>query len=75
VYMSMEEIHAKYNGQWVYMINCKKGEYWNVIGGEVVAASKNRDDIFKAMLTYRKEKSMTYFRYAGIIPESENFLL
>ena len=73
--MNMDEIRKKYDGQWVYMINCEEGKYGKIVGGEVVLFSKYRDDVFREMEKYDYEPSMTYLRYVGVIPESENFLL
>ncbi|MCL2054044.1 MAG: hypothetical protein FWG90_06345 [Oscillospiraceae bacterium] len=47
MYQTMEEIEKQYNGNWICMINYKKGELHNIIGGEVIAVSKNKDEIFK----------------------------
>lgn len=71
----IEEINQKYDGQWVFMINCKNDEYGNLIEGEVVLNSKSKEEIFRNMGKYRDEKSMFSIRYAGNIPEGVNVLL
>ena len=75
MYKTIEEIHKEYDGQWIFMINCKKGEYGSVIGGEVVLHDKNRDIVFQGMEKYDYEPSRTYFRYAGRIPEEISVIL
>jgi len=69
MYMTMEEIQKKYNGQWVFMIKCKLGEYNETIGGEVVAYSERRDKVIGEMGKFNDEKSKTFIGYIGDIPE------
>ena len=47
MYQTMEEIERKYDGNWICMINYKKNKYHGIIGGEVIAVSKNKDEIFE----------------------------
>ena len=75
MYKTIEEVHNDYDGQWVFMINCKKGEYNLIAGGEVVLHSENRDVVIRGMEKYDYEPSMTYFRYAGRIPEGISVIL
>jgi hypothetical protein len=75
MYKPMEQVHKDYNGQWIFMINCKKGKRGSVIGGEVVLHSENRDVVIRSMEKYDLEPSMTYFRYAGKIPEGMSVIL
>jgi len=75
MYMKMSEIHEKYDGQWVFMINCAEDENGTITGGEVVLHSENRNTVFRKMEQYDYEKSLTYIRYAGKIPEGVSILL
>ena len=75
MYQPIEQIHIDYDGQWIFMINCKEGQHGAIIGGEVVIHSKNRNDVFRDMEQYDYEPSLTYFRYAGQIPEGTSVLL
>ena len=75
MFMSIEDIHRKFGGQWVFMINCIKGHRGSVVGGEVVLHSENRDVVIRAMDQYDHEPSYTYFRYAGRIPEGVSVVL
>ena len=74
-YKTIEQIQNEYDGQWVFMVNCKEGEYGSIIGGEVVLHSENRDVVFRSMGRFDAEPSLTYFRYAGKIPEGTSVLL
>ena len=75
MYMNMDDIHKKYDGQWVYMINCEKGVYGIIAGGEVVLFGKKRDSVINDMKKYDYEKSLTLFRYIGEMPEIGSYLL
>ena len=75
MYKTIDQIHEEYNGQWVFMINCKEGKYGSVAGGEVVLNSENRDVVIRGMEEYDYEPSITYFRYAGQIPEGVSVVL
>jgi len=74
-YKTIEQIHEEYDGQWVFMLNCREGEYGSIIGGEVVLHSENRDIVFRGMGKYDTAPGLTYFRYAGKIPEGTSVLL
>jgi hypothetical protein len=41
----MAQIEKEYDGNFVCIANCVTGEYHNVLGGEVVAVSKNKKDV------------------------------
>jgi hypothetical protein len=75
MYKTIEQIHVEYDGQWVFMIKCKKGDYGSVAGGVVVLHSENRDVVIRGMEKYDYEPSITYFRYAGRIPEGVSIVL
>ena len=75
MYQTMEQIHIKFDGQWIFMVNCIEGQFGSIIGGEVVLHSENRDVVIRGMEQYDHEPSMTYFRYAGKIPEGMSVIL
>jgi len=75
MFKAIEDIHREFDGQWVFMINCKKGQRGSVVGGEVVLHSENRDVVIRGMDKYDHEPSYTYFRYAGKIPEGISVVL
>jgi galactose mutarotase-like enzyme len=71
----MQQIHTEYDGQWVFLIECKKGEHGSIVGGVVAIHSENRDVVLRNMEKYDYESSLTLFRYAGKIPEGIGVLL
>jgi len=73
MYMTMEEIDAKYNGEWVYIINLKSDENDYTIGGEVAAHSESREKVIQAMLN--TPGGGVYIKYAGKMPEGVSILL
>ena len=73
MYKTMDEINKEYDGQWVFMINCKENERHSVIGGEVVLHSADRSAVVGKMLEAHNG-SLTSIRYAGKIPEGVSFL-
>ena len=75
MYKTIEQVHQEYDGQWVFMINCKKGKRNAIAGGEVILHSENRDAVIRSMEKYDYEPSLTYFRYAGKIPEGVSVIL
>ena len=75
MYLTMDEVKEKYDGQWVFMINCKEGEYHETIGGEVVLHSERRDKVIREMAKYKHEKSRTFITYVGGLPEGVSVLL
>ncbi|MCL2323515.1 MAG: hypothetical protein FWC47_15585 [Oscillospiraceae bacterium] len=75
MYMTMEEIKKKYSGQWVFMINCKRGEYHDTIGGEVVVHSERRDKVIGEMSKFNDGKSKTFIGFVGEIPEGISVIL
>ena len=75
MYKAMEQINQEYDGQWVFMINCIKGEYGVLVGGEVVLHSHSKAEVVIAMEEYDYTPGLTSFRYAGKIPEGVTFVL
>jgi len=75
MYKTIGQIHQEFSGQWIFMINCREGDYGSVVGGEVVLHSENRDVVIRGMEKYDHEPSITYFRYAGQIPEGVSVIL
>ncbi|MCL2321786.1 MAG: hypothetical protein FWC47_06740 [Oscillospiraceae bacterium] len=67
MYMTRQEIIEKYDGYWVFMINCKEGEYGETIGGEVVIHSKNMNEALDGIEIYSNEEN-TLITYVGKPP-------
>ena len=76
MFLSMDEIHKKYDGEWIYAIDCNENNVGTILGGNVVLHSPNRDNVIRAMSEYEKTvKTLTLFLYAGKIPEGISVLL
>ena len=73
MYMKMADIIEKYEEHWVYLINCKKGEYGRTLGGEVVLTAKTLNDLFDGMKNYENEESETVF--FGIPAKDTNYFI
>ena len=69
------DINTKYDGEWVYLIDCKESNEGVIMGGEVVLHSPNRDYIIRNMPKYEDVETLTSFRYAGKIPEGISVVL
>ncbi len=66
--LTLEEIQEKYPQQWVLIAYTEEDEYLNVIRGEVLAYSPDRDKI-DDYLPYTKGKAVA-IEYTGPIPET-----
>ncbi len=76
MFEKLEDINIKYNGKWVYLIDCEEDTNGNILGGIVVLHSENRDNVIREMAKYESTiDTLTYFRYAGKIPEGVNIVL
>lgn len=75
MYETIAEINIKYDGNWVFLIKCKKGKDGSILGGEVVISSESRDKVIREMSKYSLEESDTYLRYAGNLPEGVSGIL
>ena len=73
MYQTMQEIERKYDGYWVFMVDCRKGEDNEIIGGAVIAFDKQKKPV--ADLWAREYDSEIYFKYVGSIPEGMGVLL
>ncbi|MCL1808199.1 MAG: hypothetical protein FWG42_00350 [Clostridiales bacterium] len=70
MHMSIEEINEKFDGEWIYAIDCEENDMGAVLSGKVVLHSRNRDDVIRAMGDYEKKvDTLALFQYAGNVPE------
>ena len=75
MYKTMEQIQKDYDGQWVYMINCKHNDRGSVIGGIVALHSDSMNKVLRGMAAYDKDADSVYVRYIGDLPEGVAILL
>ena len=66
--LTLAEIKQRYPQQWVLIAYTEEDEYLNVIQGEVLAYSPDRDDIYD-YLPNRNGKAVA-IEYTGPIPET-----
>ena len=72
---NIEIINEKYNGQWVYLINCEQDEYGTIISGQVALHNENQGNVIRRLNEFEDIVTLTSFRYAGKIPEGVNVIL
>lgn len=65
--MKMEEIRRRYRDEWVLIEYTKLDDELNVIEGEVIAHSPNREEIYRELLK-TKGKDVA-IEYLGKVPE------
>ncbi|HEX9062482.1 MAG TPA: hypothetical protein VF941_20100 [Clostridia bacterium] len=75
MFEELKNINQKYDGQWIFMINCRENDNGSIIGGEVILHSENRDKVIRDMEAFKSEPSLTSFRYAGKIPKGVSVIL
>ena len=75
MYKPIEQIEREYDGQWVFMINCKKDSHNAVSGGEVVFHDKSMNAVLRNMRESKKKGNSTYVRYVGVLPEGVAVML
>lgn len=64
--MHIKQIIGKYKNEWVLVKVVKTDKLNRPLEGELLAHSKNRDDIYTKM---KRVKGHTYTRYTGDIPQ------
>ena len=74
MYKTMEQIQREYNGQWVFMVNCKENQRGTLLGGEVVLNSESRAKVVRNMSEVDNDDSLTFIGYVGKAPEGVAFL-
>ncbi len=74
MYMSMEEINIRYNGNWVFLINCNEDDLGKIIGGVVAVSSNNKNTMISEFSKYDND-SETYLTYIGEPPNDIKLLL
>ena len=76
MFMSMNEINERYDGEWIYAIDCEEDDAGAVLGGDVVIHSTDYAYVVSAMCVYDRDvNTLALFRYAGEIPEGISLLL
>jgi len=74
MYLTMDEIHEKYDGQWVFLINCQRGEYGSIAGGEVALCGDTQNEVLGKTREVDENSTLSFFTYAGKYPEGLAYL-
>ena len=69
----MAEIRKRYKGEWVLIEYTELDDELNVVEGEVVAHSKDREEIYRAQMELKGKKLA--IEYLGEIPEEEDLVV
>ena len=72
-HMTIEEINDRFKSEWVLVSNPDVNESFEILGGEVLFHSKNRDEVDREMLQLRPKALATL--YTGQIPEDAAVIL
>lgn len=72
--LTIEEIRSRYPREWVLIADTESDEQLNVVRGEVLAHSPERDEIDKALMIFVSVKSIA-IEYTGPIPQDYTVLL
>jgi hypothetical protein len=65
--LSIQEMQSRYAGEWLLIAYTELDREMEVVRGEVLAHSPNREDIYHALLSAKGRKVAV--EYAGVIPE------
>jgi len=71
--MTFEEMQNRYNGEWLLIAYTSVDDNLQIIKGEVLAHSQNKEDIYKALESV-KEQPLA-IEYVGQVPENLAFIL
>jgi len=70
VYRTMQEIQKEYDGNFVCMINLKRTEGNGILGGEVIAVSKDKTEIQDVW----SKTPESLYRWIGDFPDAAYLL-
>ncbi|MEG3846176.1 hypothetical protein QT971_02240 [Microcoleus sp. herbarium19] len=66
--LTAAEIRDRYPREWVLIADTESDDLWNVIRGEVLAHSPEREEIDRALTNFKDIRSIS-IEYTGPIPE------
>jgi len=72
MYKIMEQVEKEFDGQWVFMVNCKQNERGTLLGGEVVLNSESRAKVVRNMRAADNGDSLTFIGYVGSNHSNKN---
>jgi len=71
--MTIEEIESQFDSEWVLIEDPRTDEALNVLGGNVLHHSKDRDEVYRKAVSLRPKRSAVV--YTGEIPEGTAVVL
>lgn len=71
--LTVKQIHSQFNSEWILLADPEVDANGQVIGGKVVAHSKDRDEVYRKDIELRLKRSATL--YTGKIPEDTAIIL
>ena len=71
--MTVEEMRARFQGEWILIENPQTNEALEVIGGKVIHHGKDRDEVYRHAVVQRPKRSAIV--YTGEIPEDTAIVL
>jgi hypothetical protein len=77
MFLTIDEIYKKYDGEWIYAIDCEENEVGMILGGKVILHSPVWNDIFGDICEYEKtvHDTLALIQYVGQPPEGTSFLV
>ncbi|WP_293128080.1 hypothetical protein [Microcoleus sp. bin38.metabat.b11b12b14.051] len=71
--LTLAEIRERYPCEWVLIADTESDDLWNVIRGEVLAHSPERDEIDRALTKFPDIRSIS-IEYTGPIPDDYSLI-
>jgi len=71
--MTIEEIEARFDSEWVLIEDPQTDEKLKVLGGRVLHHSRDRDEVYRKAVSLRPQRSAIV--YTGEIPEETAVVL
>lgn len=65
MYLDINTIKEKYDGNWIFLVNCKKSEDGALQGGELICASSHRLDVVNSMKHFKANVNNIALKYIG----------
>ena len=66
--LSIAEIESRFDGEWVLLEDPQVNQQMEILGGKVLAHSKDRDEVYQKAVELRPKHSA--FLYLGTMPEN-----
>lgn len=71
--MTVQEIESRFQDEWILVADPQTNEALELLGGQVVCHSKDRDEVYRRAVALRLKHSA--FLYTGKMPEDTAIVL